>query len=501
VPDVSRAIDVWRRGDEEIVRLRAAARTLEAAVARQPRQADRIDRALDEIDRIDRELSRLEDEFSQVLGRVARWATALIAVVTISAALLLLALAGFFSQRVLRRLARSDAALRHSAAQLEEAQRMRAVGQLAGGIAHDFNNLLTVILGYGDELRREVDRDDPRQEAAVAIVDAAERAAELTRQLLAFSRRQIVEPTVVDINAIVLGMRAMIERLIGEHIEPHVELTPANTQVVADASQIEQVVLNLVVNARDAMPGGGHLTVTTAHSATADARDARSSDASPRGWVRLSVADTGTGMSEETRARLFEPFFSTRDVGKGTGLGLSVVYGIIQQYGGRIDVDSAPGRGARFDLWLPGAEATTLTSRESAPPRDLKGDEHILIVEDEHAVRVLAQATLERLGYRVMSARHGEEALAMVATLTEPLHLVVTDVVMPRMGGRVLASRLAERYPHLRVLYVSGYGVDGGTPDELLDAGPWLLRKPFTAQQLASRVRDALERPPGQAQA
>jgi two-component system, cell cycle sensor histidine kinase and response regulator CckA len=488
LPDVAHAIEVWTEGDAAIDRLREEAQELRTAITAPVPDKARVRRVLDAIDLTDREVSVLEDEFSHTLGRVARWATAGIALLTLGAALLLLTLAGFFSKRVLGRLARSEAALRRSEAQLQEAQRMRAVGQLAGGIAHDFNNLLTVIIGYGDELTQDVARNDPRHEAATEIVLAANRAADLTRQLLAFSRRQVIEPTAVDVNAVVLGMRAMLSRLIGEHIELVLQLADENVHARADASQLEQVVLNLVVNGRDAMPEGGRLTITTTRVVEPAARHRAS-----RALVGLTVVDTGTGMSADTRARIFEPFFTTKDVGKGAGLGLSVVYGIVEQYGGRIDVDSTPGLGTRFDLWLPASDVAPEAHAPASPPTASRGDERILLVEDEDAVRMLAQATLERLGYTVLAARNGEEALAMVERHAASLDLVVTDVVMPRMGGRALASRLAERDPRIRVLYVSGYeegrdmtGIEPGT-------APLLLYKPFTAQQLAARVRETLD--------
>jgi two-component system, cell cycle sensor histidine kinase and response regulator CckA len=489
VPDVARAIEIWTQGDQAIDRLRDEARALREAMAAPEPDRARVRRVLDAIDRSDRELSRLEDDFSSTLGRVARWATAWIAVLTLGAAVLLLALAGYFSRRVLRRLARSEAALRRSEAHLQEAQRMRAVGQLAGGIAHDFNNLLTVIIGYGDELTQTLARPDPRHEAAAEIVHAANRAADLTRQLLAFSRRQVIDPTAVDVNAVVLGMRAMLDRLIGTHIELLLQLSDEGVHARADASQLEQVILNLVVNARDAMQEGGRLTI-----ATSRARRTGAGPASPSDLVCLTVADTGVGMNADTSARIFEPFFTTKGVGKGTGLGLSVVYGIVEQYGGRIDVDSEPGCGTRFDLWLPACEAAAEPVTLPAPSIELRGDERILLVEDEDPVRVLAQATLERLGYRVLAARNGEEGLAMVERYSASLDLVVTDVVMPKMGGRALAGRLAERYPRIRVLYVSGYasGRDLAAPIGAA-AGPPLLYKPFTAHQLASRVRETLD--------
>ena len=380
--------------------------------------------------------------------------------------------------------------------QLTQAQKMEAVGQLAGGIAHDFNNLLTVITGRselalarlppGDALRREIE----------LISTTAERAADLTRQLLAFSRKQMIQLRVVDLNAVVGGMASMLTRLIGETIELVTVPGPALGRVKADPGQIEQVIMNLAVNARDAMPGGGRLTIQTANREL-DAASAARLDARPGPCVMLAVTDTGIGMDAETRARIFEPFFTTKDVGKGTGLGLSTVDGIVSQHGGCLDVGSEPGRGTTFRMYLPRLDDTQAAApspkREEAP----RGQETILLVEDDDAVRDLAREVLAGLGYTVLHASRPGEALAAAERHSGTIHLLLTDVVMPEMSGRALAHHLLRLRPGMGVLFMSGYTDTALGQHGILDAGTVLLHKPFTPVALARKVRAVLDAPPG----
>ncbi|HEX6534023.1 MAG TPA: ATP-binding protein [Gemmatimonadaceae bacterium] len=379
--------------------------------------------------------------------------------------------------------------------QLRQAQKMEAVGQLAGGVAHDFNNLLTVIKVHAELARDEVDPQHPLAADLEEIRKATARAADLTRQLLAFSRKQILAPRALDLNAVVAGLEPMLRRLIGEDIAVRTRLTPGLGPVLADPGQLEQVLVNLAVNARDAMPHGGTLIIATANheSCTSDLQ-CLAAGVMLGSCVTLTVTDTGAGMSPEVQARIFEPFFTTKPTGKGTGLGLSTVYGIVEQSGGRIDVASAPGRGTAFTIYLPRVPAAgaPLASSPACAARP-RGTETVLLVEDEDAVRRLARRILEEQGYAVLEARDGHDALAVVASHDGPLDLVLTDVVMPRMNGRALVEQLLAARPALRVLYMSGYTDDEIIRRGLHRAGTSFLQKPFTADGLAEAVRAALE--------
>jgi PAS domain S-box-containing protein len=379
--------------------------------------------------------------------------------------------------------------------QLRQAARMEAVGQLAGGVAHDYNNLTLVMLGYADFALRRLAADHPAAADVREIRQAAERAARLTSQLLAFSRRQVLQPTVLDPNQVVGELTKMLGRLLGEHIELALHLAPAAGHVRADRGSLEQVLVNLAVNSRDAMPRGGRLTIATGAVELSASRARELGDLRPGPHVRITVHDTGSGMDEATQARIFEPFFTTKPVGRGTGLGLAMVYGTIQQSGGGIAVTSAPGEGATFELYLPRVadDAAEEERREPPPPR---GRERILLVEDDPSVRGLAARTLEDLGYAVRAAGSADEAREMVASAGgEPPELLVTDVIMPGDSGRRLAEDLRARLAELRVLFMSGYTDDAVLAHGVSRASAHFLQKPFTPDGLARKVREVLDAP------
>ncbi len=380
--------------------------------------------------------------------------------------------------------------------QLRHSQKLEAVGRLAGGVAHDFNNLLAVIMGYSDLIRVNARKSDRLARDIEEIRRASERGASLTQQLLAFSRGQLLQPQVVEVNALVGAMADMLRRVIGEDIELELRLDPAAGCVTGDAGQLEQVVLNLVLNARDAMARGGRLTLETAR-ADLDARYVEHHPGASAGpHVRLTVRDTGCGMPPEVMAHLFEPFFTTKEPGRGTGLGLSTVYGIVKQHGGHVEVDSQPGQGSTFRVHLPRVDAEPEPQRPAvtgkARPR---GTETVLVVEDEDALRDLIGRILGHSGYTILPAGDGEEALALAVKHPEPIQLLVTDLVMPRMGGFELAARVRGAHPETRVLYLSGYSTE--TLEERADVGAdaVLLQKPFTPDALLRTVREVLDRP------
>ena len=377
---------------------------------------------------------------------------------------------------------------------LRQAQKMEAVGQLAGGIAHDFNNLLTAIVGYATLLDRALPVSDELHEEVQEIIGAARRAGTLTQQLLAFSRKQVLRPTVLDVNVVVRDMERILHRTIGEHIALETSLEPGLAPVRADASQLEQVIMNFAVNARDAMPGGGRITIETAN-VPLDAELAQAHpEARPGAYVLLAVSDTGTGMSPEVKAHLFEPFFTTKEVGKGTGLGLATVYGIVHQSGGFIAVDSELGRGSRFRIFLPRAEAPAADTTPATPEPAAAGSGTVLLVEDERGVRHLARDVLGRYGYRVLEAGDGSEALRLAASHEGSIDLLLTDVVMPGMSGAELAERFLALRPGVRVLFASGYASDAVMRHGITDGVPF-LQKPFEPDELVRRVRELIERP------
>src|SRR5574341_1682227 len=380
--------------------------------------------------------------------------------------------------------------------QLRQSQKMEAVGRLAGGMAHDFNNILTAIGGFSDLLLHDLPLHDPRREDVEEIRKAAERAAALTQQLLAFSRRQVLQPKVLDLNAVVARTEKLLRRLIGEDITLLTPGEPALWAVRADPGQIEQVLVNLAVNARDAMPQGGTLSIATANAALDQAFADDHQPVTPGEYVMVAVIDTGIGMDAETQAHVFEPFFTTKERGKGTGLGLAMVYGIVKQSGGFIWVTSAPGQGAAFKIYLPRTEeAPEAAPDESRAEPSAGGRETILLAEDEEAVRRVARETLVRNGYSVLQASQGAAALALAEAHGSPIHLLLTDVVMPGMSGRQLADRLSALRPGLKVLYMSGYTDDGIVRQGMLEPGLAYLQKPFRPDALARKVREVLDTP------
>jgi two-component system, cell cycle sensor histidine kinase and response regulator CckA len=385
---------------------------------------------------------------------------------------------------------------RRAEEQLRRSQKMEAVGQLAGGIAHDFNNLLTVINGYSDLVLRRLQAEDPLRKSVEEIRKAGERAAALTRQLLAFSGKQVLQPVVLDLNSVVSDMEKMLRRLIGEDVELRTALAHDLGSIKADPGQVEQVIMNLCVNAREAMPHGGRLAIETANVYLGEDYAARRlTDFTPGPYVVLKVTDTGTGMDEETREHIFEPFFTTKGAGKGTGLGLSTVYGIVRQSGGSVRVSSEVGRGSTFEVYFPRAGEDAQEYRRGAEPEeDLRGAETILLAEDEEMVRRLAREVLEIYGYRVLVATGGSAALLICERHEGPISLLVTDVVMPEMSGRELAARLAHMRPEMKVLYMSGYTDASVAGQESLEDRSDFLQKPFTPAALARKVREMLDR-------
>ena len=386
--------------------------------------------------------------------------------------------------------------------QLRQAQKMEAIGRLAGGVAHDFNNLLTAIIGYADLLGERISGDGPGAREVAEIRKAADHAAALTRQLLAFSRKQFLNPTVLDLNETVSELLEMLPRAIGEHIETIVRLADGPQRIRADASQMQQVLMNLVLNARDAMAMGGKLTIETTR-VTLDEERLREENLSvpPGQYVMLAITDTGTGMDAATRARAFEPFFTTKPKGKGTGFGLATVYGIVDQSGGGIALSSVVGQGTSFRIYLPATTAVEAAPRPAAPPvkNDSGGTETLLLVEDNESVRDLASRALRRRGYTVHEARTAEEAIEWSLNSGVKPDLLVTDVVMPGLSGPNLAARLLQQNTKLRVLYMSGYTDDAAAVHGAFWGGIPLLQKPFTPSKLAERVRIVLDAVSGNA--
>ena len=380
--------------------------------------------------------------------------------------------------------ARLQEQVEHRTQQFMQAQKMQALGLLAGGIAHDFNNMLTVIFGRAQVLLDRLPKDARARQDADAIGEAAERAATLTRQLLAFSRKQLLERCTLDLNSVIADMAKMLRRLIGENITVVTALAQSAAWVNVDRGQLEQVILNLAVNARDAMPGGGQLTLTT------ESVDSDGADALPSGrFVALVVSDTGVGMDAATQERIFEPFFTTKPVGAGTGLGLATVYGVVEQHGGHIAVDSAPGRGTTFRVYLPSMdEPAPQAVMPLVMPRT--GSETILVAEDDPAVRALATDMLREHGYTVLAAADGEEALLVAECHAAPIHLLLTDVMMPRMNGLELARAFGSIRPHARVLYMTGYAEMPAAAEGII------VQKPFSVFVLMDAVRRALEAAP-----
>jgi signal transduction histidine kinase len=379
--------------------------------------------------------------------------------------------------------------------QLRQSQKMEAIGRLAGGIAHDFNNLLTIIKGYSQLSLIELKETDPMRGSIEEIKRAADRAADLTRQLLAFSRRQILEMRVLDLNSVLRDLDKMLRRVIGEDIELVTLLAEDLGRVKTDHGQMQQVIMNLAVNAKDAMPNGGKLTIETAN-VELDETYARSHVAViPGRYAMLSVSDTGVGMTAEVKEQVFEPFFTTKEKGKGTGLGLSTVYGIVKQSGGNIWVYSEPGQGTTFKIYLPRVDEPLEELKEKAEVKEIPlGSETILVVEDEGEVRKVAVRILSGQGYKVLEASHGNDAMLVCKQHEGPIHLMVTDVVMPNMSGHELAKRLKAFHPEMKVLYMSGYTDNAIVHHGVLEKGMNYIQKPFTVEGLAKKVREVLDK-------
>ncbi len=377
-------------------------------------------------------------------------------------------------------------------AQILQSRKLEAVGRLASGVAHDFNNLLTVIVGRSEFVRQRLSRHDLPYQDVDLIIATAKRAASLTRQLLAFSRKQMLQPRVLDLNAVVTEIEPMLSRLIGEHIHLRLALASELGAVRADRGQFEQVIVNLAINARDAMPTGGQLVIETGNVHLDEADSRRTEGVQPGPHVMLVVSDSGVGMSAETKTHLFEPFFTTKGPDGGTGLGLATVYGVVRQSGGAISVSSDLGQGASFRMYLPRVEeAVEPIERARLLTGSPHGSETVMLVEDEEQVRAVAREFLQAHGYTVLEARHGDEALAISARHRGSIDLLVTDLVMPRMGGRELVRRLASARPRMKVLYVSGYSDDTIVSADSLDAP--FLEKPFASDALARKVREVLD--------
>ncbi len=403
-------------------------------------------------------------------------------------------------QRALRELddraerKRAEEALRQSEKQFRQSQKMEAVGRLAGGIAHDFNNLLTIIMGYSQVLLTELGPQHPLRGKIEETLKAGGKAASLIRQLLTFSSKQSMDPKILTLNTAVTSLENMLRRLIGEDVQFVVKLDPKNGRLRADQTQLEQVLVNLVVNARDAMPKGGTITIETAQVELTRSPVYHIAPLQPGSYLRLAVSDTGCGMDLKTQSHIFEPFFTTKGEGKGTGLGLSTVYGIVTQCGGAIDVTSRVGHGTRFDLYFPSVESDILTTTPTQPSgRPQRGTETILLAEDEPSVRTLVRDELQKLGYKVVEAKNGVEACLLATQQAESFQLLLTDVVMPVMGGRELAQHLSVINPELRTLFMSGYMDDVGIMAGQEEGTTSFLQKPFTPEVLASSVRNLLD--------
>jgi PAS domain S-box-containing protein len=384
--------------------------------------------------------------------------------------------------------------LRQREEQLRQAQKMEAVGRLSGGIAHDFNNLLGVIIGYSEDIEVRTAPGDPLRKSAEEILKAAQRAASLTQQLLAFSRQQVLQPNVLAVNNLVSDMGKMLQRLIGAHIDLTTKLDPAVGRIKADQSQIEQIIVNLVVNARDAMPEGGMLLIETAGVYLNESQARGMPFLLPGQHVLLTVTDTGIGMDEETQKHIFEPFFTTKESGKGTGLGLATVYGVVKQSGGIVGVQSKPGKGSTFKIYLPQVEEQPTPHRvDSRDDKVLSGSETILLVENEQALLELTSGVLARSGYKVLSAHNGIQAIGIARSFEGPIHLLLTDIMMPKLNGHSLARHVAALRPAIRVIFMTGHSEVDEMPLEAVPPESECLKKPFHRDALIRKVRQALD--------
>jgi two-component system, cell cycle sensor histidine kinase and response regulator CckA len=443
------------------------------------------------------EYTRLVDEFrrsGRMDGFEVRWKRKDAAIITVRISGR--AVAGDEPTDVLEAIAEDITERRVLEDQFRQAQKMEAVGRLAGGIAHDFNNLLMVISGYTEVMLGQITLGHPLHSKAEAIQQASDRATTLTRQLLAFSRKQLLELKVIDVNAIVADMERLLRPLIGEDIELTTSLAPSVGCTRADAGQLEQVIMNLVVNAKDALPNGGKISIRTSSVNLDDSYRPENTFIKNGPYVMISVSDNGEGMDRETQARIFEPFFTTKEKGKGTGLGLSTVYGIIKQSGGYVFVQSEPARGTVFTIYFPRIdEPSDAIGATPVALAAVGGTETVLLVEDEDSVRQLVRETLESRGYRVLEAANGADALTLAAALPDPIHLVITDVVMPGLNGHELVQQLQPARPGLKVLYLSGYAQDAFPSPAAADSQKTFLQKPFTLQSLSRKVREILGPP------
>jgi signal transduction histidine kinase len=399
----------------------------------------------------------------------------------------------YLQDHFVRQKRRSEEKLRNSEEQLRHSQKMEAIGGLAGGIAHDFNNILTAIRTYNNFLLEDLAEDNPSRREAAGIAKAVDHAAALTRQLLAFSRRQFMQPRMLNLNDSVRGLEQMLTRLLGSSIQFTTSLDASLGMTNADPGQIEQVIVNLAVNARDAMPGGGKLRIETGNASLDSAYMQQHAASDPGDYVMIAVRDTGIGMDRATQARIFEPFFTTKESGKGTGLGLAMVYGIVRQSGGHVWVYSEPGQGTTFKVYLPRAQTTAeAIVPESASVEILAGSETILLVEDEESVREVSGRLLRRAGYTVMEAEDGRRALEIVSEHTASIDVLVTDMVMPEIGGRELARRVRAMRPDMPLVFMSGYTDDEELRRSYLEKGSVFLEKPFTPELLLSKTREVL---------
>jgi signal transduction histidine kinase/CheY-like chemotaxis protein len=390
----------------------------------------------------------------------------------------------------------SQEKLRQSQEQLLQSRKLESIGRLAGGIAHDFNNLLTAISGYSDLMLLGLSEDDPMWSDLQEILKATDRAAQLTHQLLAFSRRQVLQPKIINLNSVITDMGRMVARLISENIELNTSLDPGLKLVMADPGQFGQVILNLSVNSRDAMPNGGKLLIETTNIyLDEEVVQFKQFDVKPGHYVRLAVSDSGVGMDAATQSHVFEPFFTTKEQGKGTGLGLATAYGIVKQSGGNISIYSEKGVGTTVMIYLPALETSDKPgfSIKPAMPNIMRGTETVLLVEDEDMIRHLASRALSEKGYAVLAAGNGLEALELLESYHGPLDLVLTDVIMPKMGGRALIEKISETRPGLKVIFISGYTDWMVEHQGLLEPGQAFLQKPFTTSLLLRKVRQVLD--------
>jgi signal transduction histidine kinase/CheY-like chemotaxis protein len=493
---VSQAIDIWAAADSGITELAELGDAIHAEATRSRPDRTRIDGLLERVDRVDARLAALEDRFSTTLGAGARWARRVLWIVILGTAALLVGVGGTVSWRFARH-ARSAEATRYALeAQLRQAQKMEAIGQFTGGIAHDFNNLLTIILSNVELLKSELSTGPAGAPADLAEIEAAARkAAAMVRKLLAFSRTGQLELGPVDLPRLVRDLSVMLHRLLPETIDVGVMADGDVPQVLADPGAVEQILFNLATNARDAMPRGGALRIAVDQRQLDERfRDAMG-DGRPGLYACLSVSDTGAGMDPAVLEHMFEPFFTTKPPGIGTGLGMAMVYGLVRQHGGLVDIESEPGRGTTVRVYFPAAaraDAAPARPRVSPPP-GVGGTETVLLVEDEDGIRRVAQRALERAGYRVLTAADGVEGLKMFGAHSKEIHLVVSDVVMPRCGGPELRDAVRKTGQAVPFLFMSGYAARGAGSTENLDLEAPVLHKPWSVADLLGRVRQVLD--------